>query len=568
MSLLHRLKLALFTLAAVCFAGLGSHADVAVQALNADVSVVTGNSGAEAVQPDGKLLVAASSADANGNWLTSLQRFTPDGAADSSFDAAALQVRGLDELAALPDGQIVAVGRFGANPNANVDEDDDDAVLAPDPETVLRLNADGSADPGFQAAALPLDWVQSINILADGGALIAGYVDSTDSDGNVQNTFNLVRLTAAGQIDPAFHASFPLETWTWIETVILQPDGRIVLDAQNVGNAESSLSRLNADGSVDAAFTSGLPAGREIDALTLLADGRLLVASTTTDDEDESETITRLNADGSVDAGFNVTLPGSVDSLLALGDGSVLATGDFAGDNDNYSIRRIDSAGNVTTVFDPASTDQLQDVTGLAGGGFAATFSAAAADGSHSGLVRLFDGAATSLCEAALGEGLFGFSMLARPAGGVYVNASNFPVPPAGVTFSPPPAPGSSTVKAGPTVRIDVLRAAGYAGATRKAKFLLTRTGDVSKDLRVAYQVKGSAVGGRDYLPLRGVKIIKAGRATARIKVRPMGARYGPVRPGGASVKLVLLEKRKYSVGLPATAKVQLLNHPGVKLKP
>lgn len=308
MSLFHRLKLALFTLAAVCFAGLGSHADVAVQALNADVSVVTGNSGAEAVQPDGKLLVAASTADANGHWLTSLQRFTPDGAADSSFDAAALQIREVDELTMLPTGQILAVGRFGADPNANVNDDDEDVVLAPDPRTVLRLNADGSVDPSFQAAALPVDWVQSINILADGGALIAGYVDSTDADGNFQNTFNLVRLTAAGQIDPAFHASFPFGTW--IETVILQPDGRIVLDAQNVGNAESSLSRLNADGSVDAAFTSGLPAGREIDALTLLADGRLLVASTTTDDEDESETISRLNADGSADAGLNVTLPG------------------------------------------------------------------------------------------------------------------------------------------------------------------------------------------------------------------------------------------------------------------
>lgn len=558
----------------------GAHADLAIRALNADVSLVTeaeNGQTAQAVQADGKLLIAGWLESTDSAWLNTLRRYTPDGAADPTFDASALQARWIDKLVALPGGKTLVVGRLGPNPNAAIDnddadddedDDDDDETFVPDPEAVVRLNADGSRDPAFQPPSLALIWITAVDALSDGGLLLSGF-HTEETQNEAMAPFSLVRLTADGQVDASFHGDFA--AGVYVSSVQVQSDGRILIIADTeVGDGlfQSTLFRLNADGSPDAGFHSGLAPGPRIAAVASLNDGRLLVATTS---DDGSGTITRLNGDGSVDGSFAPRSAAAVRELSVLEGGSVLALGSDA--NLHSDLELIDPPGLTKTLSDPASSDRFDTIAPLAGGGFAAGLATTAADGTESGVLAIFDAAGAALSRTPLDADSYAAMLLPRPTGGLYVIASSVPYlswapPPLAVTtFSPPPAPGVS-IKAGPTVRVDVLRSAGYAGATKKAKFLLTRSGDLSKDLKVTYRVRGTAVSGRDYLPLRGQKIIKAGRATAKIKVRPMGERYDGVQSGEASVKLTLVEKRAYSVGSPSVAKVHLLDQRGAKEKP
>lgn len=587
MTLFARSACILVTLAAAA----GARADIAIKALSPDVSLVTGDTNAKTVQADGKLVLSGwVESTTTAAWTTSLARYTPDGAADPTFDASALQARQIDQLAALPGGKILVVGRFGADPNAGIkaaindddadDDDDDDndegdVAMAPDPDAIIRLNADGSRDSSFQPGVLTLDWITAVDVLNDGGLLVSGYhTAATQTD--AISPFGLVWLTADGAVNASFHGDFA--PGVFVDSVKVQSDGRILIVA-SVGDysLRSTICRVSADGSPDATFHSGLAADAEIDAVTLLSDGRLLVATSPADDDgDDRGTITRLNGDGSVDPTFAPQSSGSIEQLFTLGNDAVLALGDAAGSDGTLHSEAdlIDPSGSVKVLSDPASADWFDSVSPLAGGGFAVGLAVTAADGTQSGAVEIFDASGTLLSRTPLDADLYATSLLPRPAGGVYAFTSANPSdllapPPLGATiFSPPPGPGIS-IKAGPTVQIGVLRSAGYAGATKKAKFLLTRGGDLSKDLKVKYQVRGTAVSGRDYLPLRGEKIIKAGRATAKIKVRPMeGLRYGRVRTGGASVRLVLMERRAYRLGAPSVAKVHLLNHRGTKSQP
>lgn len=553
----------------------GARADLAIKALNADVSLVTETENvhtAQAVQVDGKLLIAGWVESTDSAWLNTLRRYTSDGAADPTFDASALQARWIDRLVALPGGKTLVVGRFGPNPNAAIDnddeDDDEDKTFAPDPEVIVRLNADGSRDAAFQPPSLALSWITAVDALSDGGLLLSGF-HTAETQNEAIAPFGLVRLTADGQVDASFHGDFA--AGVYVSSVQVQSDGRIVIVAEaetGDDSLQSTLFRLNADGLPDIGFRFGLAPGARIVAVASLNDGRLLVATTS---DDGNGTITRLNSDGSVDESFAPRSGAAVRELLVLENGAVLALGNDR--NLRSHLELIDASGLARTLSDPASSDRFDTIAPLAGGGFAVGLVTTAADGTESGVLAIFDATGAALSRTPLDANSYAAMLLPQPTGGLYVFASSGPYlsltqpPLTGATFSPPPSPGVS-IKAGPTVRVDVLRSAGYAGATKKAKFLLTRSGDLSKDLKVTYRVRGTAVSGRDYLPLRGQKIIKAGRATAKIKVRPMGERYGRVQSGEASVKLTLVEKRAYSVGSPSVAKVHLLDQRGAKAKP
>lgn len=572
MSCFSRISCLLFTLATIA----GARADVTIQALNSDVSLVTGVSDfqtVQVVQADGKLVINTPLESTGGDGLNSLARYSPEGAVDPSFDASGLQARLVQQLVALPGGKTLVVGRFGPNPNAGIQDDhaddEDDTAFAPDPDVLVRLNADGSRDATFQSPGVTLSWISAVNVLRDGSLLLSGYHPGT-MNSEATSLFGLVHLTADGQVDASFHGDFPADVY--VTSIHVQSDGRILVVAE-VGDdtLHGALFRLNADGSPDPTFQSGLATGVEISAVALLADGRVIVATYPDDDATAPDgSVIRLNGDGSVDAGFAVPSSFSVSQLVTLEGGSVLAKGDLSGSDEirHSAVELIDVSGSVKLLSGAASSDAFDSIAPLTGGGFAAGLVATAADGTQSGALGIFDAAGTIIYRTPISGNSYAVFLLPRPAGGVYAvvsaNANFFATLQGAGTFNPPPAPGVS-IKAGPTVRIDVLRSEGHAGAGKKAKFLLTRDGDLSRDLKVTYQVRGTAVSGRDYVPLRGQKIIKAGRATAKIKVRPTGGR---LRSGEASVKLMLMGKRAYSVGTPAVAKVYLLNQRGAKSKP
>ena len=96
-------------------------------------------------------------------------------------------------------------------------------------------------------------------------------------------------------------------------------------------------------------------------------------------------------------------------------------------------------------------------------------------------------------------------------------NAQGTATAPLTITVNP-----AGTAAALPMVTITPNIGTVYLKEQVKGQFALTRTGDTSTVLMVPYTIRGSAIAGVDYLPLRGVKRFKAGRSTVHINVYPL----------------------------------------------
>jgi uncharacterized delta-60 repeat protein len=155
--------------------------------------------GALALQPDGKVVVAGWTAGPAGVDLI-VTRLTPGGAIDTSFAGTGTVVVNLggDEwgnaVAVAPDGRIVVAGtvRFGAR---------QDFLL-------VRLNPDGSFDSSFGVGGRSIldpvgrvDDGRSLALQPDGKIVFIGTVFTTATEGFAE----VERVTADGAWDPTFH---------------------------------------------------------------------------------------------------------------------------------------------------------------------------------------------------------------------------------------------------------------------------------------------------------------------------------------------------------------------------
>ncbi len=117
---------------------------------------------------------------------------------------------------------------------------------------------------------------------------------------------------------------------------------------------------------------------------------------------------------------------------------------------------------------------------------------------------------------------------------------------------------GESTVSTQVTSELPVITitpASDTVSPGQIGKFVLTRTGDTSSLLLVAYRIRGNALANVDYVNRKtsGFKKFKPGHATANIGFDPIGA------PGDANrkkVKLVLEPGANYTLGAQAKAKM------------
>jgi hypothetical protein len=115
------------------------------------------------------------------------------------------------------------------------------------------------------------------------------------------------------------------------------------------------------------------------------------------------------------------------------------------------------------------------------------------------------------------------------------------------VTQTPPPPPPANTPVIG--ISVDAPRISRSAGEF--ATVTLTRTGDLSAELKVPYVLGGETVNGRDYAALKGVRKIKSGKSKATVKIVPLS--------GGVNGKtrFVIQPGDGYSVD-PAARKVKV----------
>ena len=277
------------------FTNIGTSAGTA-QAAITGATEVTGNG--IAVQPDGKLVVAGTAHFGVGVDRIFVARFNADGTADTTFDndgtadgvlvvadatcdSADTRCQG-DSLALAPDGDIYVGGESqGAEPGARI------------ARFVAGAGGGFALDGAYGSAGV---LKIAAGTLADANSLLAqpdGKVVALGSTSD-QRCAATRRLAADGAPDLGFGASgaaaFDLGgDFCVIGDAALLGDGRIAFAGGNVTgtNETQAVGRLTAAGQPDTTFANGGIAARPIGSLSFaggivaLADGRLLTAGGT-----------------------------------------------------------------------------------------------------------------------------------------------------------------------------------------------------------------------------------------------------------------------------------------------
>ncbi|HSH15317.1 MAG TPA: immunoglobulin domain-containing protein, partial [Verrucomicrobiae bacterium] len=180
-----------------------------------------------AVQPDGKIIVAGSFSQLNGQARNGVGRMHPDGTLDAAFVPGSFP--GARMMALQPDGKILIGGGFSGS--------------------LSRLNADGSTDPTFQPG---INSVQSIALQRDGKILIGGHFMTVS---NLPRE-RLARLQPDGGVDSTFIAN----AGGVVHSLSVLADGSILVAgefAEIAGRARNRIALLEADGALKSDFNPG-----------------------------------------------------------------------------------------------------------------------------------------------------------------------------------------------------------------------------------------------------------------------------------------------------------------------
>jgi uncharacterized delta-60 repeat protein len=175
-----------------------------------------------------------------------------------------------------------------------------------------------------------MTWIQARGFLRSG----AGHVAWASRRVPMLTLFALASVGqgSAQVFDSTFNATVGPSAGNRVESVALQPDGKILIGgffSEVNGVERRGVARLNPNGSLDATFNPPFTANPGyIGAIAVQADGRILVGGTLPAVAGLGATeLVRLNADGSTDLAFNPRVGGRVDELVVMADGRILVAG-------------------------------------------------------------------------------------------------------------------------------------------------------------------------------------------------------------------------------------------------
>jgi uncharacterized delta-60 repeat protein len=298
-----------------------------------------------AVQPDGKVLAGGYVQNADKSYRMGLVRLLADGSLDKSFAAVASpDTAAIYTISLQPDGKIIIGGYTNSH-------------LAIRPYVfgqrafVARLNPNGSYDPSFvrpnrtlparPTGVAPAGLVRASLVQPDGKIIFA------TEEGVV------LRLNADGSLDPTFNATIYLRGAT-IWALVQQTDGKLVVGGYFGNWFRNGVLRLNADGSLDPSYQPNGVFGAEVRTLLLLLGNQVLAAGLTRfrPNGQPFTSLVRLNPDGTRDPSlpYQQFLGGPLNSLVLQPSGQVVAGGGFCPDSlkpDNYNyLVRLNPAGS------------------------------------------------------------------------------------------------------------------------------------------------------------------------------------------------------------------------------
>lgn len=227
---------------------------------------------------------------------------------------------------------------------------------------IVRLNADGTLDAGFDMGAGFDGTVLAIVPATDGSGDI--YVGGVFTQYNGTAANHIIRLNADGSVDAGFNTGTGFNDLVYTIAEAGDGSGDIYVGgdfSSYNGTGSVRLARLNSDGSFDAAFNVGAGASDTVKTLSVVpgggGDSIYVGGDFTFFDASPANHVLRLQDDGSVDAGFVVGtgFDDIVEVLVPAADGSgdLYAGGDFLSYNGNPSIRaaRLNSDGSFDSAF-------------------------------------------------------------------------------------------------------------------------------------------------------------------------------------------------------------------------
>lgn len=329
-------------------------------------------------QPDGKVVIGGYFLTYSGLAARAIARVNPNGSLDSSFvTGLGFGTGSVAALAIQPNGQILAGGQFFEyNGVARA--------------FLVRINPDGSVDPTFNNGSGFNHQVSALAVLRNGDILVAGDFD-TYNDAPVGP---MIRLNSDGSLDPGFTAEDGIEGAA-VQTIAPQSDGDIMIGGifDHYGSsAANSIARLKSNGTVDPSFVGGsgfhdpmgAPTGL-VQRITSIGNDLLVVGNFDRYRNIAASSIIRLNQNGSIDASLNTGsgFDGQINQAWLQPNGLIVAIGNFSSYRDQpaHGMIRLNPSGDVDRSFDagagftsPVSTMQLLPTGKAVVGGFFTTF--------------------------------------------------------------------------------------------------------------------------------------------------------------------------------------------------
>ncbi len=323
------------------------------------------------IQPDGKFVIGGFFQTINSVSRRYIARLNNDGSLDTTFDPGTNATSPVTAIALKPDGKILFSGITNANGlvkqlngNGTLDIAYTTNDFSPRVNTLtltpngkvfvgssliasfnlasnaaFLFNANGSQDTTFSFHPTAEASVSTIAVQPDGKILVGGsfnIINGTSRNG-------IARLNADGTLDTSFVlcngcSVISTSSATQINTILLQPDGKILVGGSNIATTSgstftsSSLVRLNQDGSIDNTFSfADSLRNNLVNTIALRADGKILVSYFTIGISRQVEgAVSRINADGTLDTTFNFGLTAVIESIAFLPNGQILAGGSFS----------------------------------------------------------------------------------------------------------------------------------------------------------------------------------------------------------------------------------------------
>ncbi|HEV7698621.1 MAG TPA: carboxypeptidase regulatory-like domain-containing protein [Pyrinomonadaceae bacterium] len=217
---------------------------------------------AMAVQPDGKIVIAAFATDNMTQFFSYIARFNTDGSIDGGFGGT------------VPLGGVAGQARFASLTQIY------DLVIQPD------------------------------SVVANPPKIVAG--GGSSGTGN----FTMYRFTSIGALDPGFGAAGTVITnfgnGSEIHSLALYSDGRILAAGQwggTLGNGEFALARYSRDGAADTFGTAGkvttdMSNGQDTaNFVGIMSTGKIIATGAATGGAVQSIGVARYNTNGSLDDG-------------------------------------------------------------------------------------------------------------------------------------------------------------------------------------------------------------------------------------------------------------------------